>query len=72
VCTHPIDPMGIHLLCCVHGNKCIRTHDVICNTFTATARDANFHMRQEQLHVLLSTTFNSLQLIYCKLSIFDM
>ncbi len=59
VCTHPIDPMGIHLWCCVHGNKCIRTHDVICNTFTTITRDANFHMRQEQLHVLPSTTFNS-------------
>ncbi len=29
VCTHPIDLMGIHLLCCAHGNKHIGTHDVI-------------------------------------------
>jgi hypothetical protein len=21
VCTHPINPMGIHLLCCAHGNE---------------------------------------------------
>jgi hypothetical protein len=21
VCTHPINPMGIHLLPCTHGNK---------------------------------------------------
>jgi hypothetical protein len=27
VCIHPISPMGIHLLCCAHGNECIRTHD---------------------------------------------
>jgi hypothetical protein len=27
MCVHPIGPMGIHLLCCVHGNECIKTHD---------------------------------------------
>jgi len=37
VCTHPIDPMGIHFLCCAHGNKKIGTHDVICNTFVTIA-----------------------------------
>jgi hypothetical protein len=31
VCTHPIDPMGIHLLCCVHNNKHKGIHDVICS-----------------------------------------
>jgi hypothetical protein len=25
VCTHPIDPMGIQLLCCTHGNERIGT-----------------------------------------------
>ncbi len=35
VYTHCINPMGIHLLCCVHGNKHIRTHDAIHNTFVA-------------------------------------
>jgi hypothetical protein len=29
VCTHPIN-----LLCCAHGNKCMRTHDAICDTFS--------------------------------------
>ncbi len=33
VCTHPIDPMGIHLLCCTHGNEHKRTLHVICDTF---------------------------------------
>jgi hypothetical protein len=28
MCTHPIDPMGIHLLCCAHVNKRTWTHDV--------------------------------------------
>jgi hypothetical protein len=34
VCTHPIDPMGIHLLCCVHGNERIGIHDAIYITLS--------------------------------------
>jgi hypothetical protein len=30
---HPNDPMGIHFLCCAHGNKCMGTHDAVCDTF---------------------------------------
>ncbi len=45
--------MGIHLLCYTHGNECITTHDVICDTFVAIGRDVGFHVGQEQLHVLL-------------------
>jgi len=59
VCTHPIDPMGIHFLHCVHGNERTKTHDIICDTFVAIMQDVNFHMKQEQLHALPSTTFNS-------------
>jgi len=59
VCTHLVNPMGINFLCYVHGNEHIGTHDVICNTFVVIAQDACFHMGQEQLHVFLSTTFNS-------------
>jgi len=44
VCTHPINPMGIHLLHCAHGNEHKATHDAICDTFVAIAWDANFHM----------------------------
>jgi hypothetical protein len=51
--------MVIHLLCCVHGNKRIKTHDAIHDTFIAIAHDASFHMGREQLHVLPSSTFNS-------------
>ncbi len=35
VCTHPINLMSIDLLCCAHGNECMKTHDAICNTFVA-------------------------------------
>jgi hypothetical protein len=44
VCTHPINPMGIHFLRCVHGNKRITTHDAICDTFVAIAQYVGFHM----------------------------
>jgi hypothetical protein len=37
VCTHPIDPMNIHLIWNVHGNEHIGTHDIICDTFVAIA-----------------------------------
>jgi hypothetical protein len=44
VCTHPIDPMGIHLLCCAHGNERIRTHNAICDTFVAITQNVSFHV----------------------------
>jgi hypothetical protein len=44
VCTHPIDPMGIHLLRCVHNNERTRTHDAIHDTFAAIAQNVGFHM----------------------------
>jgi len=59
VCTHPIDPMGIHLLHCVHGNEGTGTHDVVCVTFVAIMQDVGFHVGWEQLHAFPSTTFNS-------------
>jgi hypothetical protein len=49
--------MDIHLLCCTHEHT--KTHDAIHNTFVAIVQDVGFHVGQEQLHVLLSTTFNS-------------
>jgi len=56
---HPIDPMGIHLLCYAHGNECTVTHDAIHDTFAVITRNASFHMEREQLHVFRSTIFNS-------------
>jgi hypothetical protein len=35
------------------------THDVIRDTFAAITRDVSFYVGREQLHALLSTTFNS-------------
>jgi len=59
VCTHPINPMGIHFLCYTHGNKGIRTHDVVRNIFSIIAWDVDFHMGREQLHAFPSITLNS-------------
>jgi hypothetical protein len=65
VCTHPIDPMGIHFLHCAHGNKHIWSHDVICDTFVAIVQDVGFHVGRKQLHSLPSTTFNLLMNWHC-------
>jgi hypothetical protein len=51
--------MGIHLLCCTHGNERIGTHNVVHDTFAAIARNVGFHVGRKQLHALPSTTFNS-------------
>jgi hypothetical protein len=59
VCTHTINPMGIHFLCCAHDNECMVTHDAVCDTFVAIAQDVSFHMGQEQLLMLPLPTFNS-------------
>jgi hypothetical protein len=56
VWTHPIDPMGIHLLRCAHGNERIRTmlqfttplpplHEMLVSTW-----DKNDYMRFSQPH----------------------
>jgi hypothetical protein len=59
VCTHPIDPMGIYLLHCVHGNERTGTHDAIHDTFATITRDVNLHVGWKQLHAIPLTTFNS-------------
>jgi hypothetical protein len=43
-CTHPIDPMGIHLLHCDHDNEHIGTHDGVRNTFATIVWDVGFHV----------------------------
>jgi hypothetical protein len=50
--------MDIYHLRCTHGNEHTKTHDVIQDTFATIVWDAIFSMRQEQLQVPPSTTFN--------------
>ncbi len=60
MCVHTSHrPYGIHLLCCDHDNKHVKTHDAIRDTFATIAQDFGFHMGKEHLHALPSTTFNS-------------
>jgi hypothetical protein len=59
MCKHPINSMGIHLLCCAHGNKHTIIHDAICNTFTTIVWDVDLHVGWKQVHVFPSNTFNS-------------
>jgi hypothetical protein len=59
VCTHTIDPMDIHFLCCAHGNECMGTHNAIHNTFVAIVQDVSLYVGQEQLHAFLSTMLDS-------------
>ncbi len=58
VCTHPMDPICIHFLCCVHGHECIRTHDVVCDTFVTIVHDANFHLGRKWFHAFFKNMFN--------------
>ncbi len=58
MCTHPIDPMGIHLLHYTHGNEHMRIHDRIHYTFVIIAWDIGLHVGWKLLHALLLNTFN--------------
>jgi hypothetical protein len=57
--------MGIHLLCCAHGNECTKTHDAVCNIFVAIVWNDGFHVGQKQLHVLPLATLISLSSCHC-------
>jgi hypothetical protein len=51
--------MGIRILCCVHDDECIGTHDEIHDTFDAIVQNVSFHVGWKQLHVFPSNMFNS-------------
>jgi hypothetical protein len=59
MCTHPMNVIGVHLLCHAHGNEHMGTHDVVCDTFDVIAQDFSFHVGWKPLHMLPSTTFHS-------------
>jgi hypothetical protein len=52
ICDQPLDPMGIHLLCCTHGGERTTSHDVVRDSFVSIAKDMTFHVLQEQTHIL--------------------
>jgi hypothetical protein len=59
LCGQPLDPVGIHLLCCAHGGERIAFHDVVRDAFTSIARDVKFHILQEQIDVFSSSFLKS-------------
>jgi hypothetical protein len=52
ICSEPLDPIGIHLLCCTHCGERMASHDVVWDVFTTITIDVRFHVSQEQTHVL--------------------
>jgi hypothetical protein len=51
--------MGIHLLCCVHGNEHIETHDAIHDIFIIIVENDSLH----GMRIITSTSFNHIQLL---------
>ncbi len=60
ICSQPLDPIRIHLLCYTHGDKRMASHDVVQNVFTTITRDVGFHVSQEQIHILPPLTLQFL------------
>jgi len=52
-------PYGYPPLHCAHGNKHIRTHDGVYETFVTIVQGVSFHMGRKQLHVFSLNIFNS-------------
>jgi hypothetical protein len=53
-CTHPIEPLGIHLLECAHDNEHTWTHDAMRDVVALIAWEVSFQVVCEQLHMFLS------------------
>jgi len=62
ICNQPLDPMGIHLLCCAHGEERITLHDA----FVAIVKDAGLHVSQERTLVFPPL---ALQFLCCRVNI---
>jgi hypothetical protein len=57
VFIHLIDSLGIHLLQCSCNIEHIGTYDVIWDIFASIAKEASFHVIQNKLHIIFSSTF---------------
>jgi len=62
--------MGIHFLCCAHGNKCTWTHDAVRNVFVVIVQDDGFHIKQELLHAfpspMLKSSHRQINIVFTK------
>jgi hypothetical protein len=54
VWTHPINPLGIHLLECAHDNEHTWPHDAIQDVVALITWEVNFQVVHEQLHMFPS------------------
>jgi hypothetical protein len=53
VWMHPIVPMGVDFLQCIHGNEHTGTHDVVHDTFVTIAWNVSFHVdKNNYMHFL--------------------
>jgi hypothetical protein len=52
----PLDLMGIHLFCYIHGGEKKTSHNVIWDAFVSITKDVGFHGAREQTHILLLLT----------------
>jgi len=59
ICGQPLDPMGIHLLCCACGRERTTSHDIMQDAFASITTNASFHVAHQQNHVPLPPTFHS-------------
>jgi hypothetical protein len=44
ICSQPLDLIGIHILCCIHGEKRMALHDVVHGAFVTIVKNARFHV----------------------------
>jgi hypothetical protein len=52
ICNQPLDPMGIHLVHCAHGEEKTTLHDFVRDAFATIVRNVRFHVPQEHTHFL--------------------
>ncbi len=52
ICSQPLDPMGIHLFRCAHGEEKMASHDVVQIVFVTIVKIAGFHVSQKKIHVI--------------------
>jgi len=47
ICGQPLNSMGIHLFCCIHGKERMTSHDAMWDAFASIMRDVGFHVAHE-------------------------
>jgi hypothetical protein len=53
----PLNPIGIELLHCAHGEETTTSHGAMWDTFASIAIDVGFHVAHKQTHIIMPPTF---------------